>query len=563
MNSFAIRCPACQQAMTCTEATRGHRVRCSACQAVVLVPDVAPQPVAAAPLVSPAPRPETDDLIHFTCATCGKRLKAKSENAGRRVQCSCGETPTVPVVGASQVPPAAWPAQAQEAPPRWPPGGAADARPGAERNQALPESPAEPAAHEPPVIASLQLRVLGVLHCLVAGIFLFQQLRSLGNTTYWLSEVAREFPWYGPVELLFFLGRLGLPLLLLWVGVQSFRGRDARFLGGVYASALVVTMFGHDYTWGGLRAFGLSLEAFLLLHALGLWVISSAAGLQRFFFTGGAERRLAGSVSKFFYFTAVAMAFGISDALIVGAQCAERSVDPAGLAIVELFGAIVNLVLWYKMWAAIRDGYARTTPGKAIGFLFIPVYNLYWFFQAIAGFPEDYNRFLQRHAIRARPLPKGLFLAYCILTLVGSIPVVGTIFLLANYAVMLVMISKICDAVNAVALSPRQLPPPGAPVARPTAGQRVAPPSKKPDQAISFGAAGLILVALRLLGLAFHLAREIGDVFWFIGSVGTLASLVGLVVCIIALFKASGRGPAILGIVLWCVFGLLALAHVL
>ena len=204
----------------------------------------------------------------------------------------------------------------------------------------------------------------------------------------------------------------------------------------------------------------------------------------------------------------------------------------------------------------------RTTPGAAIGLLFVPFFNLYWVFQAIWGFAKDYNQFIQRHGIKAAGIPEGLFLAYCILCLTGGIPMLGMILVLVNFALGLVMISKICDAVNAVALSPRQLPPPGAPVARPTAGQRVASPSKKPDQAISFGAAGLILVALRLLGVAFHLAREIGDVFWFIGSVGTMASLVGLVVCIIALFKASGRGPAILGIVLWCVFGLLALARV-
>src|SRR5215472_4189380 len=51
--------------------------------------------------------------------------------------------------------------------------------------------------------------------------------------------------------------------------------------------------------------------------------------------------------------------------------------------ILSLYGGIALLVLIYQMWQSIQDGHARTTPGKAVGFLFIPFFNLYWMFQAV------------------------------------------------------------------------------------------------------------------------------------------------------------------------------------
>ena len=40
--------------------------------------------------------------------------------------------------------------------------------------------------------------------------------------------------------------------------------------------------------------------------------------------------------------------------------------------ILLLYAGVVALVLCYKIWNTIQDDYVRTTPGKAIGFLFIP-----------------------------------------------------------------------------------------------------------------------------------------------------------------------------------------------
>ena len=115
-----------------------------------------------------------------------------------------------------------------------------------------------------------------------------------------------------------------------------------------------------------------------------------------------------------------------------------------------LYGAIVMAVLQYKMWAAIQDGSARTTPGKAIGFMFIPLFNFYWMFQVLWGFAKDSNAYIQRHSIKAEALPEGLFLTMCILTFTGFIPVLGLVLVTINLVIALVVVAKICDAINAL-----------------------------------------------------------------------------------------------------------------
>ena len=87
------------------------------------------------------------------------------------------------------------------------------------------------------------------------------------------------------------------------------------------------------------------------------------------------------------------------------------------------------MFVWlYKMWDAIQDGHARATPGQAVGFIFIPFFNLYWIFRAFWGFAEDCNQYLDRHALSARKLSTGVFLAYTIVSIFGgiaAIPVAG------------------------------------------------------------------------------------------------------------------------------------------
>ena len=86
--------------------------------------------------------------------------------------------------------------------------------------------------------------------------------------------------------------------------------------------------------------------------------------------------------------------------------------------LLSVYSIVISLVLLYKVWAAIQDGHARTTPGKAVGYMFIPFFQLYWLFQAYWGYAKDYNSYISRHGISTSRLSEGLFLYYCILPFV-------------------------------------------------------------------------------------------------------------------------------------------------
>ena len=125
----------------------------------------------------------------------------------------------------------------------------------------------------------------------------------------------------------------------------------------------------------------------------------------------------------------------------------------AGL--LTLYITVVWLILIHKMWAAIQDGHARTTPGKAVGLLFVPIFNFYWVFRAFWGFARDYNRYIDRHSLNVRKLPAWLFLVFTILSFLGGPHVMLITQKIASvYAVdiivLLILVAKICDAVNAL-----------------------------------------------------------------------------------------------------------------
>jgi hypothetical protein len=101
------------------------------------------------------------------------------------------------------------------------------------------------------------------------------------------------------------------------------------------------------------------------------------------------------------------------------------------LSILYLVEIIAMCFFWHAAWRTLQDPHARTTPPKAIGFMFIPLFNLYWVFQLIWGFAKDYNAYSQRHGIGRPPhrLPAGYYLAVVImwifLVVLRYIPLMG------------------------------------------------------------------------------------------------------------------------------------------
>ncbi len=113
---------------------------------------------------------------------------------------------------------------------------------------------------------------------------------------------------------------------------------------------------------------------------------------------------------------------------------------------------VVSCILWSKSWSFIQDGHARTTPGRAIGFMFIPFFSFYWLFQLIYGFAKDFNAYVDRYNAPTKKLSEPLFLTICIMLLVGVfmnlVPGIGIFYSFAVYIVMIFLVVQLIDAVN-------------------------------------------------------------------------------------------------------------------
>jgi hypothetical protein len=135
----------------------------------------------------------------------------------------------------------------------------------------------------------------------------------------------------------------------------------------------------------------------------------------------------------------------------------------AQLSSLALLIVLSNMLL-YKAWAQIQDGSARTTPGKAVGFRFIPGFHFYWDFVAVKGLAEDLNAYTRRRGIAAAPVSQELALWCCILSIVGDVlgcvPLVGWLFGVPSVVLSLILLHQVKEVSVAIAGAGRQGPPP-------------------------------------------------------------------------------------------------------
>jgi hypothetical protein len=110
---------------------------------------------------------------------------------------------------------------------------------------------------------------------------------------------------------------------------------------------------------------------------------------------------------------------------------------------------ILYLVQIYRMWNVINDGKARMTPGEAIGYLFVPFYNLYWMFQVWGGFVTDYNAYLDRYRLQQKVpyLKRDLFDFLPILIILSGF-IITIPILLIYFAVLLKRTNIAIDNLN-------------------------------------------------------------------------------------------------------------------
>jgi hypothetical protein len=150
--------------------------------------------------------------------------------------------------------------------------------------------------------------------------------------------------------------------------------------------------------------------------------------------------------------------FGIGILLIligiaVGVETAEAGVSMVSIGIIILIAAqIYVLVLLYQIWKYVigesfRYGLRPSidSPGKAIGYIFIPFYNIYWMFIVYGKFARDCNAVAQAKG-KTGILTDGVGQAIPILILINFflswIPIIGVIITLIIFILEIVFFSS-------------------------------------------------------------------------------------------------------------------------
>jgi hypothetical protein len=111
-----------------------------------------------------------------------------------------------------------------------------------------------------------------------------------------------------------------------------------------------------------------------------------------------------------------------------------------------ILATVFGCILHYKLWDALPAGSRITTPGKAVGFLFIPFFNLYWYFVSYAGLPTSIQK------ASGKPSASGLGLTFAIMS-VGQwmfawIPYLGVLYTIGLYVIWLLYYRAVTRDVN-------------------------------------------------------------------------------------------------------------------
>jgi hypothetical protein len=107
-------------------------------------------------------------------------------------------------------------------------------------------------------------------------------------------------------------------------------------------------------------------------------------------------------------------------------------------------------ILLYRIWNILQDGNVRTTPDKAIGFLFIPFFNFYWIFVVYYGLAVDFNRYVLERKCDVKLLSIPLFLATCILSIASLFPYVMYAAFPVNIVVDIIVLYQMLTRYNAL-----------------------------------------------------------------------------------------------------------------
>ena len=113
-----------------------------------------------------------------------------------------------------------------------------------------------------------------------------------------------------------------------------------------------------------------------------------------------------------------------------------------GIVTSVVTSVVFSFMMLYKFWQIIQDGQARTTPGKAVGFCFIPFFSFYWLFIAYLGLSKDINNYIRCRKINASLVNESLVLIYCILICCSLIPWVSILTFIPAFVIWWFMFAQ-------------------------------------------------------------------------------------------------------------------------
>ena len=104
------------------------------------------------------------------------------------------------------------------------------------------------------------------------------------------------------------------------------------------------------------------------------------------------------------------MSLGLKNTLDRGFALTTIAIYFTGIAI-WITASVLTAILHYQCWKTLPQGYRSTTPGKAVGFLFLPLFNFYWTFKSHVGLAGGYRKFGETNNVEIGN-SKGLAIAY-------------------------------------------------------------------------------------------------------------------------------------------------------
>ena len=121
---------------------------------------------------------------------------------------------------------------------------------------------------------------------------------------------------------------------------------------------------------------------------------------------------------------------------------------------------LISLAVWgmlhYRCWAVLPEHAARTTPGKAVGFLFIPLFQFLWAFLTFPSLVSDLKKYARVNHIPLRRFVPGMGIlmavGFCLATLAQGDPNVGTAVGLVYFAVVVLYYVSVAGAAKTIGL---------------------------------------------------------------------------------------------------------------